>query len=102
MLEHCHHKNECSSCITTKQIKSRCLRKLKTFKKIYKMLKMKSKCAPGLLKLQKSTPQLGETFKILIYCLQKQLPHSKTKKSPKSKIKKGSSIKDKKRFLNQG
>ena len=70
---------------------------------------MKSKCAAGLLKLQKSTPQLGETFKILIYCLQKQLPHSKTKKVlnqrskkvPQSRIKKGFSIKDKKNPLSK-
>ena len=39
--------------MTTNQLKTQSPRKLKTFRKIYEMLRIKSKCPAGLLKLQK-------------------------------------------------
>ena len=43
-LYYCHHKNKCASCLTTNQLKTQCLRKLKSFNKIHKVLGIKSKC----------------------------------------------------------
>ena len=49
---YCNRKN--SNCLITNQLKIQCLRKSKTFKKIYKMLRTKGKRAAGQLKSQKS------------------------------------------------
>lgn len=47
-----YHKNKSWSCLTTNQLKTQRLRKLKTFQKIHKTLGIKSKCAFGQLQKQ--------------------------------------------------
>lgn len=75
-LDYCYHENKCTSCLTTSQLKSQYFRKLKTFKKIYKMLEI-IKSSGQLaswnknfdnytLKLQKSTLQFFTEWSILL------------------------------------
>ena len=49
-VDYCQRKS--SSCLTSSQLKIECLRKLKTFKKICKIFKIKSKSAAGKLELR--------------------------------------------------
>ena len=49
-LDCCQHKNKCVSCLTTNQLKTQYLKKLKTFKKIHEILGIKRKSEAGRLK----------------------------------------------------
>ena len=58
-LDYYYYKN--LSCLTINQLKTQYLRKSKTFKKIYKLLKIK---ITGQLKLQKLPPQVSTEWSI--------------------------------------